>query len=88
MDGFNHAVSVSEVRQGVTPQRVSVFGHYGVDKAPGLVRRTRPGVSNEGIVTNNRCFCVGVWLLGVLRVPPYFKSNIFRVCVKLSADNR
>jgi hypothetical protein len=28
MDRVNHAASVSEVRQAVTPQRVSVFGHY------------------------------------------------------------
>ena len=31
MDGFNHAASVSDVRQVMAPQPVSVFGHYGTD---------------------------------------------------------
>ena len=31
MDGFNHAASVSDVRQVVAPQPVSIFGHYGPD---------------------------------------------------------
>ncbi len=34
MDGFNHAASVSNVRQVVTPQRVSIFGHYAVLAPP------------------------------------------------------
>jgi len=32
MDGFNHAESVSDVRQSVTPQCVSIFGYHGVNR--------------------------------------------------------
>ena len=38
MDGFNHAASVSEVRQAVALKRDRVFGHYAVSKAASLVR--------------------------------------------------
>jgi len=39
IDGFDHAASVSEVRQGVTPQRVSVFGHHALILCGESVRR-------------------------------------------------
>ena len=41
MDGFNHAASVSEVRQVVALKRDRVFGHYAL-VTPRFVVGTRP----------------------------------------------
>ena len=48
MDGFNHTASVSDVRQVVAPEPVSVFGHYEVT---GAVREATSNIpdSSAGI---------------------------------------
>ncbi len=54
MDGFNHAASVSDVRQVVAPQPVSAFGHYevkgAVRKATSNIPDTSAGIKSYFVV--------------------------------------